>query len=76
MIQVRVRQDDGVHAVWRDGKVFPVPLPQLLEPLEQTAIEEHAGPGVFEQVFRPGHGLSGTEKREIRQRLNISDGPS
>ncbi len=42
VIQVRVGQQNGVDFVHVDGQRLPVHQAQLLEPLEQTAIDEYA----------------------------------
>src|SRR3954452_9727946 len=42
VIDVRVGEDDGVDGVGRDRQRAPIALAQLLETLEQTAIDEDA----------------------------------
>ena len=42
VIEVRVRQHDGVDLRWLDRKVLPVPLAQLLQPLEEPRVDEHS----------------------------------
>jgi hypothetical protein len=39
----------GIDAAWRQGERIPVAQPQLLEPLEQPAIDEQAPALVFER---------------------------
>ena len=42
VIEMRVRQHDGVDVGRRDRQSLPVALAQLLEPLEQPAVDENA----------------------------------
>ncbi len=39
VIQVSVRQHNGSNGFGRNGKRFPIPLAQRLEPLEQSAVD-------------------------------------
>jgi hypothetical protein len=59
---MRVCQHDGIDAAWRRGHAVPVAQPQLLEPLEQPAIDEQTPAVVLEQIARSGHGAGGTEE--------------
>ena len=69
VIEVRVGQNDRVERGWGDREVLPVAKPQLLQPLEQPAIEEDARAVVFEEVFRAGHRLCGAEKGQLSHEL-------
>ena len=72
MVEVRVRQDDGIDLSRGNRELLPVAQPQVLESLEQTAIHEHALAAVLEQIFRPGHRAGSTHKRQVSHRTTIS----
>lgn len=40
MVDVRVRQNDGINRPWINGRNVPVPEAQLFQPLKQSAINE------------------------------------
>lgn len=42
VIQVRVRQDDGVDRSGLDRERFPVTLAKLFQPLEKTTVHQYA----------------------------------
>jgi hypothetical protein len=64
MIEMRVREDDGVDVRRGDRQIVPVPLPKLLEPLEQPCVNEDARALVLEQILRSGNRARRTEKRQ------------
>jgi hypothetical protein len=64
MVEVRVRQDDGVDRRRIDGQRLPIPQPQFLQPLKQPAIDEHPPPVHLEQMLGPGHRARSPEKRQ------------
>ena len=64
VIDVRVRQDDGVDRLGRDRQRRPVALPQLLQALEQSAVEQDALAIDLEQMLGAGHRAGGSEKRQ------------
>jgi hypothetical protein len=68
MIEVRVRQDDGVERGRTDGQWLPVAGAQLFEPLKQATVDEDAVAVGFEQMFGAGHRARGSETGE-RHRL-------
>src|SRR5262245_56385262 len=70
---MRVREHDGVDGLRIDRKRLPVPLAQLLQSLEQAAVDEDALSTRLEQMFRSGDGARGAEKRERRHPRIISD---
>ena len=72
VIEVRVRQDDRIDGVGRHGKRLPVPQPELLQSLEESAVDEHAAAAMFEQVFRAGDRARGAEKRQLSHAATIS----
>ena len=51
----------------RHRRVGPVAQPQLLQPLEHAAIDQHAPAIGLDQVARPGHGAGGAQERERRR---------
>src|SRR5439155_25422238 len=73
MIEVRMREDDGVDAPGIDRQRRPVALSQLFEPLKQAAVDQHLMVAQIEQMLRPGDGSRGSEKGERRHRLTILD---
>ena len=64
VIEMRVREDDGVDRAGRDRERGPVAQPQLLEALEQAAVDENAMVAEIEQMLRAGDGAGGAEKRQ------------
>ena len=64
VIEMRVREDDRVDRCRIDRQRLPVPDPQLLQPLEQPAVDEHAPAAELEQVFRSRHGSRRTEESQ------------
>jgi hypothetical protein len=64
VIEMGVRQHDGVDRVGTHGKGLPISLPQLLQSLEQAAIDENSLASVLEKVFGSRDGARGTEKRQ------------
>ena len=69
VIEVRVRQDDGVDVLRGDRQVLPVALAQLLQPLEQPGVDEHLRVAGVEQVLRAGDRLRRAEKRDRCHRM-------
>ncbi len=55
VVDVRVRDDDRVQTRRVERRVFPIPLPQLPQPLKQPAIDQHPATLTFHQVLRPRH---------------------
>src|SRR3972149_6789984 len=49
VIDVRVRQNDGVYRTRVDGRLRPVPETQVLRSLEQAAIDEYPAVHRFEK---------------------------
>ena len=64
VIDVRVREDDGVDRLGRDRQRRPVAQAQLLQALEQPAVEQDSLAIDFEEVLGAGHRAGGTEKRQ------------
>jgi len=62
VIDVGMGQDDGVERPGIEGKRAPVAQPQLLQPLEQPAVEQYSATAGPHQVRRPGDGPGGTEE--------------
>ncbi len=62
VIQVRVRQDDGVDRRGRNREILPVAAAQLIAALEQTAIHENAVRPRVHEMLRPGHGSRRAEE--------------
>ena len=70
---MRVRQDDGVDARGVERQRRPVAQAQLLEPLKQPAIDEHAMIAEIQQMLRSGDRSGGSKERQRRHRLTILD---
>ena len=71
MVEVRVREHDGVDALRVDRKRRPVPQAQLFQSLKQPAIDEHAVIAEVQQMLRPGDGPCGAEKRQSGHSMTI-----
>ena len=76
MIQMRVRQDDGIDLARRNRQLFPVALTPFLLALEQTAIDEDLN-SLFavaikrsvDEMLRSGHRPGCAQKLDVRQIL-------
>jgi len=66
VIEVSVGQHHGVDRGGFDRRRIPIALPEILEPLEQPAIDEQPEAVVLEQVLRAGDGARGAEERQSR----------
>ena len=58
------------HVLDRRGletRVLPIPEPQLLEPLEETGVEQHSGLAGVQQVTRAGDRTGGTMERDTER---------
>src|SRR5262249_7600730 len=73
VIEVRVREDDGVDLRGVERQSRPVSQPKLLEALKQSAIDEDFAAIEIEKMLRPGDGSGRTEKRERRHAVTILD---
>ena len=65
-----MRQDHGVDLARRHREFRPIAKTQLLQPLEQTAVHEHALPAMLEQILRPRHRAGGTQKRQVSHSID------
>jgi len=66
MVEMRVRQNDGVDAVRGDGQRLPVSLTKLLKSLKEAAIDEDfVGSGV-QKVLGSRDGSGGSEEGQRR----------
>ena len=72
VIEMRMRQDDGVDRVRRHRTILPVSEPEILQPLEQSAVDKDAVPPVIEEIFRPGDGARRAEKRQFSHGVTIA----
>lgn len=71
VVQVCVGEHDGMDRGGLDRKVVPVPEPQLLQPLEETAVEEHPGAIDVQQVLRAGYRVRRAEKGQFSHTTTI-----
>jgi hypothetical protein len=65
VVEVGVGQDDSVDVRRRDRQRRPVAQTQLLEALEQAAIDQHLPAACTHQIFRAGYRARGTEKLDF-----------
>ena len=65
MIQMGVRQHNGVYGGGIDRQRCPVSEAQLFEALKQAAIDENAHFGIFKKIFGAGDGTCRTEKSQF-----------
>jgi hypothetical protein len=62
MVQMSVGQNDGLDRRRIDRQRFPVTLPQFLQPLKQTAVDQEPAAVDLEQVLRSSHRSRGAEE--------------
>ena len=60
-----MRQQHGVDGVCGQRQRLPVAQAQLLEPLEQAAVDQQLAPAVVQQGLGAGDGAGGTEEFEV-----------
>ena len=72
VIEMRVRQHHRIDGARRHGKRLPVAQPELLQSLEESAVDEHAPAAMFEQVFRARDRARRAEKGELSHAATIS----
>ena len=65
MIQVGMGEDHSMEATGQNWKFVPVSETELLQPLEQAAVEQYPLSIVFEEVLGTGDGAGGTKKCEF-----------
>jgi uncharacterized phosphosugar-binding protein len=66
MVEVGMGQYDRVDFSRVHRQRVPVAQAQLLEALEQAAIEQHLAGAGCQQVFGAGHGAGGAEELYVR----------
>jgi hypothetical protein len=64
MIEVRVREHDGINRTRGHRERLPVPLPNDLETLKQAAVHKDTNVADLEQVFRSSYRSRRTQKRQ------------
>ena len=62
VIEVGVRQHDGVDLGRGDRQILPVALAQLLQPLEQPGVDQNLLRAGVEQILRAGYRARGAEE--------------
>src|SRR5690606_5804420 len=72
VVEVRVAQHDAVDLARRQRKPRPVAIAQLLEPLEQAAVEQDLPTARVEQVARAGDGVGGAGERELHWKKSLT----
>ena len=74
MIQVGVREHDGVDGARVERGPIPIAQAQGLQPLKQPAIEQNLPPCGAHEVLRAGDGPGATQERDrrgIRRRRRV-----
>ncbi len=71
MVEMGVREDDGMNVGRAHRQWLPVTLPQFLQSLKQPAVDQDALASDVEQMFGTGYGARGAEARQCH-----SDQPS
>lgn len=66
MVEMRVRQENGVNRMRSNRKRLPVPFAEFFLALEQAAVDQDSVSAGVDKVFRPGDSPSRTEKRQRR----------
>ena len=74
VIEVRVGQHDGINRVRAHGQLVPVAPAQLVLPLEEAAVDEHAGRPNLDQILGARDRAGGSQKRELRHECAIMTG--
>src|ERR1051325_2462967 len=74
MIEMGVCEDDGVDFRRVQRQRRPVSKAELLQSLEESAIDEDLSSVHVEEVLRAGDGTGCAQKRERRHRLTILTG--
>jgi hypothetical protein len=64
MVQMGVGEDNNIDGGRFERCGLPVPETQVLEALEEAAVDEEALPGGVEQKFRPGDGTGSSVEAE------------
>jgi hypothetical protein len=64
MIQVRVREDDGVDVARLERERLPVAFAKFLETLKKTAVDEHPVGARIKKMLGAGDGSGGPKKGE------------
>src|SRR5581483_10184405 len=74
VVQVRMRKNEVLNIIGREGQVLPIPLTPFLLTLEQAAVDQHLRSILarqvitgIDQVFRSGHGSGGAKKLNVSQ---------
>ena len=70
MVQMRVRENNGIKAPGLDRKIIPVSEAKLFQSLEQSTIEQDPFSSVLEKVFGTSDRACGTEKCEFCHVVN------
>jgi len=63
MVEVRMRQDDGIDLSRGNREWLPIADSKFFESLKQSAIHEHPLSFVFKQILRPGHRAGSAHER-------------
>ena len=66
VIEVRVREDDGVDRARRNRQILPVPAAQLVAALKQATVHKDAMRAGIDEMLRAGHRARRAEERQRR----------
>src|SRR5260221_14779783 len=64
VVEMGVREDDGIDTRGVDGKCGPVAESEILQSLKQAAVHKNPMVAKIEQVLGSGHRAGGTEERQ------------
>jgi hypothetical protein len=65
VVDMRMGKDDGIHRDRVHRQWLPVPQPQLLQALEQSAVHQDAALTRADQIFRTGDRAGRAEECEL-----------
>ena len=74
VVQVRMREDDGIQRARWHRELVPVPESQFFQSLKKPAIKQNSSSMMLEEVFGAGYGTGSAQERQSGhgQRLTIS----
>jgi hypothetical protein len=73
VVDVGVRQDDGVQSGWVEWKRLPIPLAQGLQALELAAVDQDTPVIELDEILRACDGTGGTEKGQGRDTGTLAE---
>jgi hypothetical protein len=71
VVDVAVREDDGIDRIGRHGKALPIQLSEMLLSLKQSAIDKDPRAPDIEQVPRTRDHSRGAQERDAGSRMGV-----